>query len=56
MKRQGLSEQAAGWSGPLGIAEDCMCMWGGVGVECGGEGGCTLALGLCFDLDSGTEV
>jgi len=26
VKRQGLSERAAGWSGPLGIAEDCMCV------------------------------
>lgn len=24
VKRQGLSERAAGWSGPLGIAEDCV--------------------------------
>lgn len=26
MKRQGLSERAASWSGHLGIAEDCMCV------------------------------
>lgn len=26
VKRQGLSERAAGWSGPLGIAEDCICV------------------------------
>lgn len=25
VKRQGLSERAAGWSAPLGIAEDCTC-------------------------------
>lgn len=46
VKRRGLSERAAGWSGPLGIAEDCMCerlcvyVCGCIGVCVGrGKGG-----------------
>lgn len=58
VKRQGLSERAAGWSAPLGIAEDCTCVrvcyvWGG---EKGGGG---VEWGLCLDLvcsgTAGTE-
>lgn len=47
VEKQGLSERAAGWSGPLGIV--CMCLFVLV-CMCGrGKGGgCILELGLCL--------
>lgn len=53
VEKQGLSERAAGWSGPLGIAEDCMrvCLFVYVLVCLSGKGkggGCGLDLGLCL--------
>lgn len=52
VKRQGLSERAAGWSGPLGIAEDCVsvCVYVMCWCVCvgRGKGGCGLDLGLCL--------